>query len=476
MSQGAGAATSNPAVIPSSSTASPGQVLVWTSCGKHLQCGELTVPLDHRDPAAGTVQLFLERRPAGSSGKRIGPLLVNPGGPGIAGTSLVEHASGAFSAVLLDHFDIVGWDPRGTGRSTPAVSCAPDLDPYFSLDPSPDTPAEMQALEDGAKGFAATCAARSGAVLAHVSTQDSARDMDEIRKALGEDQISYFGFSYGSLLGATFATMFPASVRAMVIDGAQDPAGSTPDADIAQAGALEHTLDLVLSRCSQDKRCPFRNGGDAAGAFDRLMADLDRSPLVVSASRPSVGQGVAITAIVSQLYGEDLWPNLTKALAKAQSGDGVLLLAMYDGYLGRKKDGTWSNVFAALEAIDCLDDPGVTSRAEMDALLPRYVAAAPRLGSAFTYDFTCTYWPTRPVARLTLTGRGAGPIVVVGTTGDPITPLASTTAMAAALEGGVLVTVQADQHTGYGVNDCVDTAVDRYLTTLVSPKPGLVCA
>ena len=453
----------------------PRAALVWTACGKHLQCSQMSVPLDDAVPSAGNVELFLERRPAGSNAKRIGSLLVNPGGPGIPGTSLVEQAANAFSATLLDAFDIVSWDPRGTGRSTPAIACADDLDPYFSIDPSPDTPAEMQALEDAAKDFAASCASRSGRLLDHVSTQDTARDMDAIRQALGEERISFFGFSYGSRLGATYATLFPSRVRAMVIDGAEDPAGSTAESGLAVAAALEHALDLVLQQCSHNAKCPFHNDGDAEGAFDRLMAALDRAPLQVSRSRPAVGQGVAITAIVSQLYSQDMWPMLTKALAKAQSGDGTLLLAMYDGYLRRRADGTWSNVFPALEAIDCIDDPGVTSRAEMDQLLPRYLAVAPRFGAAFAYNFTCTDWPARPAPELTLTGKGAGPIVVVGTTGDPITPLSSTTAMAAALQGGVLVTVHADQHTGYGVNDCVVSAVDRYLTALVVPAPGLVC-
>jgi pimeloyl-ACP methyl ester carboxylesterase len=162
------------------------------------------------------------KRHLASGTNRVGSLLVNPGGPGVPGTSLVDQATLAFSENLLDRFDIVGWDPRGTGASSP-VDCVDDLDPLFSLDPIPDTPAEKQSLIDASKQFDDACETRSGRILPYISTQDTAKDMDEIRKALGEDKISYFGFSYGSQLGATYATMFPTHVRAMVIDGAADP-------------------------------------------------------------------------------------------------------------------------------------------------------------------------------------------------------------------------------------------------------------
>ena len=466
--------TNPTASAPTSAPAPLHDALVWSSCGKHLQCTRLTVPLDYSGAVPGTIALYVKRHPASSSA-RLGSMLVNPGGPGIPGTTLVDAAEGEFSTDIVDRFDIVGWDPRGTGRSTPAIQCAPDLDPYFSLDPSPDDPAEMQALEDASKDFAATCARSSGDLLAHVSTQDSARDMDAIRAALGEDTITYFGFSYGSFLGATFATMFPQSVRAMVVDGAEDPAGNTADAAIAQASSLERSLDLVLAGCSKNKKCPFYNGGDAEGAFDRLMAKLDTDPISVSSKRPKVGQGVALFAVISQLYSKAMWPTLLKGLAKAQAGDGALLLAMYDGYLERRSDGSWSNVFPALAAINCVDDPGITDKAGMDALAPRYLAAAPHLGAQLVYNFTCSYWPAERVARLALTAAGAGPIVVIGTTGDPITPLPSSAAMASALKQGVLVTVEGEQHTGYGLDDCIVTTIDHYLIDLVPPQPGLVC-
>ncbi len=470
------AATTTPPTSASGATASArAQSLDWQACGR-FQCATLTVPLDYGDASKGTVDLFLKRRPAGDKVNRVGSLLVNPGGPGVPGTSLVDQATLAFSEDLLDRFDIVGWDPRGTGQSSP-VDCVDDLDPYFALDPIPDSPAEKQAIIDASKQFDAACEQRSGRILPYISTQDTARDMDQIRAALGEDKISYFGFSYGSQVGATYATLFPTSVRAMVIDGAADPNAGYVESTKQQVVGLERGLAAMLDDCARKTSCAFHHGGNPAAAYDALMAQLATNPIPSGEpNRPLVGTGIAVYAVVSGLYVQEYWPVVTRALAAAEKGDGSALLQLYDTYIERQADGTWTNAFEDLIAINCLDDPGPKDPSFPDTYASELQALSPHFGAWAAYSYNCIFWPAPPKPPVKLTAAGAGPIVVVGTTGDPITPIESTKNMAEALDHAVFVTVDANQHTGYGTNECVVKAVDEYLIGLKVPAAGLECS
>lgn len=446
----------------------------WKKCGE-VECGTLEVPFDYDNPSKGMFTLNIQRRAADKSDKRIGSLLVNPGGPGFGGATLASNAEFYFSEDLLDHFDIIGWDPRGTGNSTPAVDCIDDYDPYFAFDPSPDTPAEQQEIEDLNQAFVDECVIRNEEILPYISTASSARDMDRIRAALGEEKITYFGFSYGSELGATWATMFPSTVRAAVLDGASDPNAEYVEEGLQQAEGFERQLTSFLADCSKRKKCEFHNDSNAEKAFDQLMIELDSAPLVVRSSRPSVNQGVALIAASYSMYSESSWPTLAKALADAQQGDGRGLLALFDAYYQRNSDGTFGDELEAFYAITCVDDPGPTSIAEVDALRPQFQSVAPRLGDSFAAGYVCALWPRYEVLEVPVTGRGAGPIIVVGTTGDAATPLESSRAMASSLEQGQLVTVTAERHTGYGVNNCVVTAVDDYLIERTMPPRDLAC-
>ena len=285
------------------------------------------MPVDYDAPEGSTIDLGLMRLPAGNTSERIGSLLVNPGGPGVPGTDLVVNAAAIWPKRIRDHFDIVAWDPRGTGSSAP-IDCVDDLDHYFAEpDPSPDTAEENEVLVDRAQEFDDACEQKNAAMLGHISTVDTTRDLDRIRDALGEDTISYMGFSYGSELGATYATLFPTHIRAMVLDGAIDPDLDGVETARAQAIGAEHALDTFLADCSGHRTCAFNNNGDAEGAFDELMARLDTDPLPPpDRGRPEVGQGVAINAVIQALYTTDLWPALADALDQAQHGDGDGLL------------------------------------------------------------------------------------------------------------------------------------------------------
>lgn len=467
------------ATTPSGSavTAAPGREttpLEWERCGT-FECASIDVPFDYADPSVGTFRLPLMRRVADDESARIGSLLVNPGGPGFGGSMIVENADWYFSPEILSAFDVVGWDPRGTGGSLPAIDCIDTYDEYFALDSPPGDAIEKEALVDAAQAFNDACGARSGAILPYVSTRASAQDMDSIRRALGEEKITYFGFSYGSELGATWVTMFPETVRAAVFDGAADPNAGAFEGALAQAKGFESQLDAFLADCSEDRGCPFRSDGDAEGALDRLITAIDARPIPTEPSRTPVTLGVLYTALAQAMYSDTLWPELATALAAARSGDGSGLLALYDSYYQRRPDGTYGNELEAFIAISCLDDPGPADVEGVDAFIPEFVRAARRFGANFAYGYSCALWPVPADEKVVVTGVGAGPVVVIGTTGDPATPLESSRKAAAALEDGILLVVDADRHTGYGLNRCIVDLVDGYLVRLEIPESETVC-
>jgi pimeloyl-ACP methyl ester carboxylesterase len=451
----------------------------WNTCdgstSTQVECGNIEVPFDYADPEQGSFVLYVKKHNAASPADRIGSMMVNPGGPGFGGSSLADDAEYYFSQDLIDRFDIIAWDPRGTGESTPAVNCVDTFDEYFGLDSPPETPEEKQALIDASQAFNDKCAENSGTILPFISTKASAQDINSLRLALGEEKVSFFGFSYGSELGTTWATMFPETVRAIVVDGAVDPAASSIQEGMAQAKGFEGQLATFLKQCSERTTCGFHNDGDAEAAFDQLVLDIDAKPLEVSKDRTLVTQGVLFTAVAQAMYSDYYWPQLSEALSAAQGGDGKGILQLYDDYYQRKDDGTYGNELEAFLAISCLDDPGATSTDEVDSHIEDFIAAAPRLGGNFAYGYSCALWPVKQAAKVNITGKGAGPIVVVGTTGDAATPLSSTRKMAQGLEQGILIVVDANQHTGYGANNCVVKAVDDYLIKLTVPANETTC-
>jgi pimeloyl-ACP methyl ester carboxylesterase len=452
----------------------------WRSIGDGVEEGSLDVPLDYADPSKGTITLYLVRHLATDPDQRIGSLLVNPGGPGFGGSVLALQATAIYGRDLIKRFDIIGFDPRGTGRSTPAINCIDDIDrTYGSIDITPDDNAEREQLVTLAEEFADGCAENGGAeLLPHVGTNNVARDMNAIREGLGEDTISYFGFSYGSELGATWATLFPDTVRAAVLDGAADPNADPIDATVQQSTGFESTLTTFFDQCAADTGCSFHNDGQPAAAFDSLMASIDDAPLPALEGRPLLTRAMAITGVARAMYSNDLWPILAEALADAQRGDGSGLMTLYDEYYGRDRNGGYSDELEAFQVISCMDDPRRLTIAEEDAAAARYRDAAPRFAPGTTGSYGCVFLPTPIEPRATITGIGAGTILVMGTTGDAATPLSSTEAMADTLEDGRLVIVEADQHTGYDVNRCSQKTIDDYLIDPVAnaPADGTRCA
>ncbi len=477
----ASAATSTavPATATPAPTLAPATPVSWSDCGGGFQCGIVDVPRDYADPTGPTVRLALIRLPASDPAHRIGSLLVNPGGPGESGVDFVRQgASTLFPRTLLARFDIVGFDPRGVGASTP-IRCVDNLDHFIPADATGDTPAELANLESGAKTFATECGARNAALLPWVATIDVARDLDEIRAAVGDTKLTYLGFSYGTLIGEEYASLFPTRIRAMALDGVIDPALDEEQLRAGQARGFEASLDAFLADCAAHASCPFHSGGAPGPAFDALMRRIDQHPIPTPrlGNREPVGPTQAWEGVMQSLYAQAAWPVLAQALAEARAGDASLLLLLGDPLRGRNPDGSYSNLIDAYDAVTCLDWPSPRDPAAYTAMAAQFVRFAPRVGRLLALnDLPCAYWPVPPVRTPgPLAAPGAPPIVLVGSTGDPATPYAWAQAVARQIASSVLVTRVGQGHTAYPVSSCVSSAVDTYLIDLTPPAAGLRC-
>jgi pimeloyl-ACP methyl ester carboxylesterase len=450
--------------------------LEWKDCAGGLECANFQVPFDYDNPSLGTFILPVTRRLADIQEQRIGTLLINPGGPGVAALDFVGYADQIFSASIIDRFDIVAWDPRGVGQSNPRIDCVDSMDDYFGLDPSPDEATEAEQLIFGAQEFASSCMTRSSDFLPYVSTIDTASDIDVLRRALNEEQISYMGFSYGTSLGATWATLFPETVRAAVLDAAVDPTRGYVDDLILQAGGFEDSLNAFFTKCDASK-CSFMKVGESAeDAFDRILLTLDQNPIANDDGRAVTNQGVAQTGIAGALYGDYQWPQLENALSAADLGDGQPLLILFDEYFGRDSTGQIDNSIDAYFGISCLDrDQNLTSDLVFD-LTDELTSVAPRLWPGWIQEMLiCANWQVEPQGGLAIGAETENRIVVVGSTGDAATPLEGTRNMVAALGQARLVISPLEQHTTYGTDTCVTEIVDEYLLNLTDGPDITTC-
>ncbi|WP_415839404.1 alpha/beta hydrolase, partial [Nocardioides zeicaulis] len=456
------------------------QRIDWAPCESNADqdCGTLTVPVDYADPSGETIDLALLRVPA--RGARIGSMVVNPGGPGAPGTSYAAAASLVFRGPLLDAFDVVGFDPRGTGRSAP-VDCLTDeeLDAYVAGDPDPDTPAEVADYKASVLGFGAACAAHTGALLDHVSTIEAARDMDVLRSALGEEKLTYLGASYGTKLGATYAELFPDKVGRFVLDGAVDVSLDLETMSLDQAAGFETALRAYVQNCldSTDNCFLGDTVDEGLATITGLLADIEEQPLPAGDRELAIGN--AFYGIVAPLYNRDYWFLLSTALSSALDGKGSALMQLSDLYSSRGTDGTYdNNSMEAIYAINCLDDPSSIPFGKVAAEVPAFEEASPTFGDVFAWGLTgCRGSKARSSEEpLDIRGEGAAPILVLGTTRDPATPMKWAVALADQLDSGVLVERDGDGHTAYNSgNECIDTTVEDYLVDGTVPDDGTRC-
>lgn len=457
-----------------------GQTLTWTECGTGFDCTDVTAPLDWENPGDGEITLSVVRHQA--TGEAQGSLLTNPGGPGASGVELIRDSLDfAVGADLIENFDVIGFDPRGVGQSS-AVTCldAAGMDDYLYTLPTakrgtPEWEAELLA---GAEEFAQACDANSDGILPHITTINSARDMDLIRAVLGDTELNYLGYSYGTFLGATYASLYPEKAGRLVLDGAIDPAVSGLDVGATQALGFESALRAYMQSCLDSGECPFNGTVDEAMAdLGALLASVDANPLQNGDGR-LMGADALMTGIIAALYSADNWTYLTQALDEALQGDPTTAFFLADFYNGRDQDGSYlDNSTEAFRAYNCMDYPVEDDPAAEAAIEAKIAEGAPTIAPYWSGPDPCEVWPYPPTGtRGEITAEGAGPILVVGTTNDPATPYEWSESLAGQLDEGVLITRVGEGHTGYNKgNSCVDSAVEAFFLDDTVPEDGLRC-
>lgn len=435
-----------------------------------LECALVRAPVDPLDPDGQQLDVAVARLRA--TGVRQGTLFVNPGGPGASAREAVRYIGSALGDDVREAYDVVGVDGRGAG-GTAGLDCGADYDSIFALDPSPDTQAEKDALQNADTAWARSCSTAATIPLARFSTVDAAYDMDMVRAALGEERVSYLGFSYGSELGAVYVSLFPNRVERFVLDGASDPTAGPVEEALAQGVGFEQALSAFFQWCAQSQQCEW--GASAADRFDALLERLDAHPASGKTGRPQVGQGVALLAVATGLYSDSSWSALAAALAAAEKGDGVRLLDFYDQYLERRADGSFGRTQDAFRAVNSADNEPLTI-AEQKVLLQRAKQQLPRLWPLFSVSEPhLDPWPAvERRARPELVKAPAGRVLLVGATGDPATPLSGTRVLAAKLDAPLLVR-NGEGHTSYLFSVCVRAAVDRFIMEGVKPVAGTEC-
>jgi pimeloyl-ACP methyl ester carboxylesterase len=463
------------------------QSIAWQSCGDGLECATIASPTNWDAPQDGSIDLAVVRHLA--NGSKLGSLLVNPGGPGGSGFDFVLYsASYAASANLLESYDLVGWDPRGVGRSTPVTcftdSADRDQNLYGTFDSAYDTQGWIDELVVEEQKFADACAANTGDLLGHVDSLSNVKDMDLLRALVGDEKLNYLGYSYGTFLGALYAETFPDKVGRMVLDGAIDPLLSDFESLKVQMAGFDSAFRAYMAFCLDSEDCPFSGSVDTAvGQARKVLETVDAQSLVNSDGR-RLDAATLGTAIAENLYAENYWPDMTSMFVSLSNGDPSQVFASADYYNSRNPDGSYSGnsveVYTAVTCVDgdFVDDPATTLEriAEIDA-------AAPILGKFFAYDdfavldTACTHWPV-PTATLpsSYEALGAPPILVIGTTNDPATPYAWAQSLAGQLSSGVLITHEGEGHTVYnqGVS-CVDDTVDSYFLQGTVPSADPMC-
>jgi len=433
------------------------------------------VPLDHGQPAGRKLDIAVNRRGAKKRSSRIGSLVFNPGGPGASGVDALGFVFGRLPSAVTDRFDIVGFDPRGVGRSSP-ISCLPDarLDAFFHVDPVPDDARERQDLVDVTKELIQGCEKASGDLLAHVGTADVAKDLDLLRAALGDKKLTYVGFSYGTQLGAVYANLFPGRVRALVLDGAVDPLETANESNRGQAKGFDSALEAFITDCrNKGTSCAWKpEGGPSKDAFNRLIAMVDANP-IPTGSRV-VGPAEATLGAAAALYDQGSWPALARGLNDAAARQGEILLRLFDSIVDRRTDGTYSNLQEVYVAVTCLDRPHPAGLEDVEKQAAAAAQESPAFGAAIVWSgLVCALWPVAAVPFPTATGP-LPQVLVIGTTNDPATPYVSAQALSKQL-GARLLTFKGEGHTAYGKDSCVNRLTDAYLLQLKLPAEGATC-
>lgn len=463
------------------------QELEWGPCpddanaGKKAECATALAPMDWDNPDEGEpVELALVRQRATGDNPQ-GSLFSNPGGPGASGFDFVAQSYGFFSEDLRENFDLVGWDPRGVGRSS-AVQCRDDagMDEYFYG--VPDGYADMSAEQQldwavaQSQRFGADCIAGTGELLGYVDTNSTVRDLDLLRALVGDPKLFYFGLSYGTDIGAKYIDQYPDRVGRVVLDGATDPTVPTFEVVIDQQEKFADSVRSYLKSCLETSECPFKSETvpEAEKELRQIAKDADDT-LMKNADGRVFTSNVLQVAVTAAMYDESAWPILTMAFDQYLNGnDPSMLFLLSDSYYGRDEQGHYdSNMFQAFTAINCLDYPRETDPGKIKAFNRRLNQVSIFPGATTPEemeigDITCENWPVDPKvdALKPVKGEGAAPVLVVATTNDPATPLKWARAVAEQLESAHLLEYEGEGHIAYDEhNQCVNGYIDNYLIT-----------
>jgi pimeloyl-ACP methyl ester carboxylesterase len=452
------------------------------------QCGKLAVPVDYRHPGGDATTLGLIRVPA--TRDKIGSLVINPGGPGESGVEAALGVAQSLSPQIRERFDLVGFDPRGVATSRPSIWCNSDADnDRLRTEPQVDySPAGVAHIEQETKEYVARCVAKMGKkFLANVGTDNVARDLDTIREALGDNKLTFLGYSYGTRIGSAYAEAFPKNVRAMILDGAIDPNADPVESDLKQAKGFQDAFDNYAKDCAKSPTCPL--GTDPAKAVDVYHDLVDplvdkKNPMLGRPAPTKDPRGLsysdAIIGTIMALYSPTFWHHLSSGLTELAHHQGDTLLELADLYMRRDKHGHYSNSTDARVAINCVDQPPVKDRAKVvdEDRRSRQVAPFMNYGK-FTGDAplgTCAFWPVPPTSKPhNISVSGLTPTLVVSTTHDPATPYQAGVDLANELQGGLL-TFDGTQHTVvFQGNTCIDDYATAYLLSGTVPSKGAKC-
>ena len=461
------------------------QTVDWSACGgEKTYCAKIEVPADWSNPGGDRLKIALAYHQA-TNAKALGSVIFNPGGPGASGVSWIKNSVDQLATKQLRaNFNLVGFDPRGVGDSDPKVKCLSpkDTDEFLYSDAGFEigSTADIKDTRERIKKFTDACVKNTGNNIAYVDTVSAAKDLDVIRAVFGDDKINYLGFSYGTQLGSTYASLFTQRVGHMVLDGAIDPTVSDSEQSVIQLVGFDQALKNFLTDCLGNQDCAF--SGSVASAqqkISKLLRGLELKALPTKSDRELTVWG-AVTGIIMPLYSASWWPALNQGFAEALKGDGTTLLQLADTYNDRNENGSYStNLLEANIAISCLDSRQSADAESMAAENQKVLEASPTLGRYWQFGaLTCEQWPF-PVAAHpeSYAASGSAPILVIGTTGDPATPYSQAISLANhVLENGHLVTFNGEGHTAYGrSNECVVTAVDNFLIKGLVPVKDPNC-
>lgn len=458
------------------------QQITWEDCGTDLRCTDVTVPMDYANPDGETITIRVKQLV--SAGADAPALLLNPGGPGGSGVQMMDYVNHLATKKLREHYNLTGFDPRGVNESS-AVSCLSDAerDAYRAEDADLSSEAGREAAAAATRAYGEKCAEKTGKLLGFVDTVSAARDMDILRAVIsGAPTLDYLGFSYGTYLGGTYADLFPKNVGRFVLDGALDPATTSFDVSLGQAEGFDKSIRAYIADCQAGSNCPLKGSvDDGIEQLKRFFDSLRTNPLPTGDGDRMLTRPLGITGVITPLYSQQSWPQLTMGLTQAMTQqDGSMLLMMADMMSDRNADGTYAtNSDEAFTAINCLDYPVRGTKEEWAEEAKTIEQASPLFGQDLGYgDLQCENWPVKSTRERTeLKASGSNPILVVGTTGDPATPYKWSEALAKQLENGHLLTYEGEGHTAYNAkNTCIANHVDDFLIDGTVPSDGTRCS